>query len=111
MLTPGKYDVLVFKNRLGNQPYVDWLDSLDWKTQERILQRVGRLSRGQFGDFKSIDKGLYELRLFFGPGYRVYFGEYNGRRIIILAGGDKSTQKQDIRLAKESWQIYLEDHQ
>jgi len=84
---------------------------LDWKMQERILSRVGRLKRGQFGDFKSLGEGLYELRLFFGPGYRVYFGESGGKVILILSGGDKSTQKKDIHLAKEFWTIYLEDNQ
>ena len=65
---------------------------------------------GQFGDCKAIDRSLYELRLFFGPGYRVYFGEHAGNTVLILAGGDKSTQSKDIRKAKEYWKIYLEDH-
>jgi putative addiction module killer protein len=53
---------------------------------------------------------LYELRLFFGPGYRVYFGEHDGKTVLILAGGDKSTQSKDIKKAKEYWKTYLEDH-
>lgn len=68
------------------------------------------MARGQFGDCKAIGRGLYELRLFFGPGYRVYFGEHQGRIILILNGGDKSTQRKDIKRAKEYWESYLEDN-
>ncbi len=68
------------------------------------------MKQGQFGDFKSLGGGLYELRLFFGPGYRVYFGKDQGRTVLILAGGDKSGQARDIKKAKEYWQIYLEDN-
>jgi len=68
------------------------------------------MKNGQFGDCKAIDRSLYELRLFFGPGYRVYFGEHGGKTILILAGGDKSTQSKDIKRAKEYWKTYLEDH-
>ena len=87
-----------------------WLERLDWKTQERISARVMRMQRGQFGDFKALDGGLYELRLFFGPGHRVYFGEHKGRVILILNGGDKSSQRKDISRAKEYWNTYLEDN-
>jgi putative addiction module killer protein len=89
---------------------MEWLASLDRKTRERVLNRVGRLKWGQFGDFKALDGGLYELRLFFGPGYRVYFGEKGGTMILLLTGGDKSTQRKDIKTAKDYWNIYLEDN-
>ena len=65
---------------------------------------------GQFGDCKALNDGIYELRLFFGPGYRVYFGQHKGKTILLLAGGDKSSQSRDIKKAKEYWRIYLEDH-
>ena len=109
MLKPGRYEVLVSRHRLGQSPYLEWLDSLDWKTQDRILKRVERIKYGLFGDYKKMDQSLYELRLFFGPGYRVYFGEYRGRVILLLIGGDKSSQISDIKMAKEFWKIYLED--
>ena len=110
MLKPGHYEVLVFRDRSGKSPYLEWLDALDWKTQERILQRVGRARHGQFGDFKALEAGLYEMRLFFGPGYRAYFGEHKGRIILLLNGGDKSTQSKDIKKAQQYWKIYLEDN-
>jgi putative addiction module killer protein len=111
LLAPGNYEVLVFEDRTGRSPYLEWLEALDWKTQERIVARVARMRRGQFGDCKAISSRLYELRLFFGPGYRIYFGEEKGRVILVLYGGDKSTQRTDINRAKEFWKIYLEDHQ
>jgi putative addiction module killer protein len=89
---------------------MEWLDSLDRKMRERVLSRVGRLKWGQFGDFKALDGGLYELRLFFGPGYRIYFGADGGTLILLLTGGDKSTQKKDIKTARNYWKTYLEDN-
>ena len=89
MLKPGHYEVCVFQNRSDDSPYLEWLDSLDWKAQERILTRVARMKHGQFSDCKSLEGPLYELRLYYRPGYRVYFGEHRGRMILILAGGDK----------------------
>ncbi len=68
------------------------------------------MRRGQFGDCKAVSNRLYEMRLFFGPGYRIYFGEEKERVILILNGGDKSSQRNDIKRAKEFWKIYLEDH-
>jgi putative addiction module killer protein len=110
VLKPGNYELVVFRDRSGGSPYVRWLEALEWKTRQRILTRVARLKWGQFGDFKALDGGLYELRLFFGPGYRVYFGEHRGKMILILSGGDKSIQGKDIKMAKEYWKIYLEDN-
>jgi putative addiction module killer protein len=110
VLKPGNYELIAFQSRSGKTPYLEWVLSLDRKTRERVLSRVGRLKLGQFGDFKALDGGLYELRLFFGPGYRVYFGEHRGNMILLLCGGDKSTQKKDIKLAKEYWKTYLEDN-
>jgi len=111
VLKPGNYELVAFYDRSGACPYVEWLASLDWKARERILSRVSRLKWGQFGDFKALDAGIYELRLFFGPGYRIYFGERNGTLIILLKGGDKSTQRKDVKTAMNYWHIYLEDNQ
>ncbi len=110
MLQPGSYEVLIFRHASDESPYLDWLESLDWKMQERISSRVARMKKGQFGDCKALAPSLYELRLFFGPGYRVYFGQHRGRTIILLAGGDKSTQSKDIKQARQYWKTYLEDH-
>ena len=110
MLKPGQYEVVAYQRRPGDSPYWDWLSALDAKTRVRIDGRVRRMTQGQFGDYKRIDSNLYELRLFFGPGYRVHFGDYKGRMILLWAGGDKSTQGGDIRMARQYWKNYLENY-
>ena len=110
MLQPGNYNLQIYENESGGSPYRDWILSLDRNTRQRVLNRVMRMAQGQFGDFKSLGAGLYELRLFFGPGFRVYFGEHQGNLILLLTGGDKSTQSKDIKVAKEYWKNYLEDN-
>jgi len=77
-----------------------WLDSLrDTKAQRRILARLRKLSYGLFGDVKPVGEGVSEAREHFGPGYRIYFNQRGQSLIVVLAGGDKSSQAKDIELA------------
>lgn len=79
-----------------------WYERLkDRQAKARIAVRIRRMQFGNFGDAKSVGEGVSELRFAFGPGYRVYFTERNGEIIILLAGGDKSTQRRDIEKAKQ----------
>lgn len=80
-------------------------------TRRRILLRIYRLEQGNFGDCKLVGDGVSELRLFFGAGYRVYFGECGGDLVVLLCGGDKSSQDADIQQAKDFWQRYLDHDQ
>lgn len=96
--------------RSGLIPYRLWLDSFkDVKIKARIQSRVLRIESGNFGDYRSIGQGVYELRLDFGSGYRIYFGIDGDALILLLLGGDKSSQKKDIQKAKTFWKEYLED--
>jgi len=79
----------------------EWLDGLaDSQAAARITQRIVRLQAGLFGDTKSVGDGVFELRIDYGPGYRVYFVERGHVLIILLCGGDKKSQKRDINRAK-----------
>jgi putative addiction module killer protein len=99
--------VKTYKDEHGNEPFIDWLESIkDKTTQVRIRLRLMRIERGSFGDHRSIGEGLYELRLHFGSGYRIYYGQVDDEIVLLLAGGDKSTQKQDIQRVKYYWQDY-----
>jgi putative addiction module killer protein len=68
--------------------------------------RLSRIGDGNLGDKKSVGAGVFELRIPYGPGYRVYFGQREGEVVLLLCGGDKSTQKSDISEAKELWKLY-----
>ena len=80
--------------------YRDWINSLkDRAGRARIQVRVDRLVHGNPGKHRNLTAGICELKLDFGPGYRVYYTEREGELIILLAGGDKSTQQRDIEVA------------
>ena len=92
----------------GKKPFISWLESLkDKKFRYRIKERLDRIALGNMGDCKPIAQGVSELRFDFGPGYRVYFGEKNQKMVILLCGGDKSTQDKDIKKAIKYWEDYL----
>ena len=80
--------------------FAKWLDALsDIRARARVLVRIERLAMGNPGDVKPVGEGVSEMRIDHGPGYRVYFKRQRGKVIILLAGGDKSTQTKDIRAA------------
>ena len=91
----------------GRVPVTEWLDSMrDLKARVRIELRIDRASQGNLGDYRSVGEGVFEFRIDYGPGYRVYFGQSGLSIILILCGGDKSTQNRDINKAKEYWADY-----
>ena len=80
--------------------FVDWLDGLkDIRARARVLVRIERLAAGNPGDVKPVSEGVSELRIDYGPGYRVYFKKRGKELVILLAGGDKSSQARDIKRA------------
>lgn len=102
----GKLVVEAYRTSSGKEPFTEWLDSIrDKTTQSRIKKRMDRVEDGNMGDYKPLGANLYELRLDFGPGYRIYFSIYftesDSKTILILCAGDKSSQTRDIERAKE----------
>jgi putative addiction module killer protein len=82
------------------EDFARWLRSLrDHIARAQIAKRIQRLARGQFGDVKSVGAGVSEMRVHVGPGYRVYFVQRGSTLIVLLCGGDKSTQQRDIARA------------
>jgi putative addiction module killer protein len=100
-------EVVAFRTNDGRTPFEDWLDDLDDKTaMARILARLARVRQGNLGDCKSVGDGVSELRVDYGPGYRVYFGQDGPTVVVLLCGGNKRTQDRDIRQAKQFWLTY-----
>jgi putative addiction module killer protein len=102
---PIEQDVRVYSRSDGSEPFTDWLRGLrDGTARNRIRQRIARVRLGNFGDARSLGAGLFELRIHFGPGYRVYFGREIDRIVILLCGGDKGSQARDIERSRGYWQ-------
>jgi putative addiction module killer protein len=96
---PRGYTGLVVEVR-KTKVFADWLDGLrDARAKARILVRLRRLSLGNFGDWKSIGRGVSELRVNYGPGYRIYLALQGNSVVILLAGGTKKSQSRDIKRA------------
>jgi putative addiction module killer protein len=102
--------VKLYKTRDGKTPYVEWVTGIkDQLTKGRIDARATDLARGKLGKCKPVGEGVTELiQHGHGPGYRIYIGEFGSKIIILLCGGDKSTQQTDIKQAKAFWKDYKE---
>lgn len=92
----------------GRVPFSQWLDSLkDTKAAVAVLRRLDRASRGNFGDHKFERDGVWEMRIDQGPGYRVYYFPHGETLVVLLCGGDKSSQKKDLDRAVEYRRDFL----
>ena len=99
---PNEIDYFVTKE--GRKPFKEWLERLrDVQGRAKIRIRLDRVRLGNFGDSRSLGEGVHELRVDYGPGYRIYFGKEGDRLILLLLGGEKSSQQKDIARAKELW--------
>jgi putative addiction module killer protein len=98
--------LLEFVNSAGVSPFARWRERLDAATRARVTLAVYRLEAGNFSVARGAGAGIFELRLDFGPGYRVYFGKDGGQLVILLGGGTKKRQQADIDAAQALWQEY-----
>jgi len=89
----------------GRDAFREWLTSVkDSTARAAIRARIDRLLLGNLGDHRRLNGDLYELRIHYGPGYRIYCGDLDGETVILLCGGTKRTQKKDIQRANKYWQ-------
>jgi len=104
---PQKQTLKIYRDKNGKMPLVEWLEAIkDIIIKARIKNRIARMELGNFGDCKLIKAGVYELRLHFGSGYRVYFGKISNIVVLLLCGGDKSSQTKNINQAVEFWEDF-----
>ena len=103
-----KCTLKIYQQSDGKKPFDIWINALkDKMSQARIRARLDKVTIGNLGDFKSVGDGVCELRFSFGPGFRIYFAFDKEDIILLLLGGDKSSQDKDIKKAKEYWIDYL----
>ena len=104
-----EYQVEYYQDSTGKVPFREWLEALrDAAAVARIRVRLGRIRLGNFGLVRSLGDGISELKIDHGPGYRVYYAMSGKKIVLLLVGGDKSTQRKDIAKAKHYWQQYQE---
>lgn len=101
----AKYQLSYYADKAGKKPFREWFLALrDRVAMQRIAARLDRIVVGNPGDHKAVGGGVMELRIDHGPGYRVYYAHDGNQVVLLLFGGDKSTQRRDIETAKAYWQ-------
>jgi putative addiction module killer protein len=108
-MTSRKWKIEKYVTTEGICLFDKWFNRLDATLQARIDVRLDRVSLGNFGDRKSLEGGIFELRFTFGAGYRIYFGLEGNQMVILLVGGSKKTQKKDIKTARSLWKAYQQE--
>lgn len=101
-------EIELYETASGLCPFGDWFESLkEQNMRAKILTRLDRLKLGNFGDCKALSDKIFELRIHYGPGIRIYYSKIGNKIVLLLCGGDKSSQTKDINKAKE----YLKQYQ
>jgi putative addiction module killer protein len=99
-------DVREYIDSTGRSPFTKWLRALNVHAAAKVATALERVADGNLSNVKAVDNGVLEHKIDFGPGYRIYFGRDGDRLIILLAGGTKKRQPEDIRRAKANWEDY-----
>jgi len=99
-------EIREYHDHVGHSPFREWFDRLNSEASRKVTTALYRVGLGNLSNAKGVEAGVYECRINFGPGYRVYFGKDAERIVILLGGGTKQRQQGDIRLAVERWGDY-----
>lgn len=101
------YRIRKYRHSNGRVPFDEWFSSIhDRTTKARLLKRLDKVQLGNLGDCRAVGDGVFELREHFNQGFRIYYGIENQTVLLLLCGGDKSSQSGDIHKAKQYWQEY-----
>ena len=98
--------VVQYEGQDGSCPFADWFDCLETRAALKVRTALARIEAGNMGDVKPVGEGVSERRIDYGPGYRVYFGQDGAELVVLLVGGSKKRQQQDIEQAKALWAEY-----
>jgi putative addiction module killer protein len=99
-------DVREYLDRAGHSPFSAWSDRLNREAAAKVAAALARIQQGNLSNAKGVGAGVYEYRIDFGPGYRVYFGKDGDQLVILLGGGTKKRQQEDMATAWARWQDY-----
>ncbi len=106
MLPSHMFEVREYLDRSGHSPFAAWTDRLNREAAVKVAAALARIQQGNFSSAKGVGAGVYEYRIDFGPGYRIYFGKDGDRVVILVGGGTKKRQQSDISAALSRWQDY-----
>ena len=95
-----------YLDETGHSPFASWFRRLNSQAAAKVTTALYRLEQGNFSNVEGVGTGVFEYKLHFGPGYRIYFGKNGEHLVILVGGGSKKQQSQDIQLAKQRWQEY-----
>lgn len=99
-------EIRIYETEEGRAPFGEWMDRQEAPVHGRVMDRLERVELGNLGYHRGVGDGVFELKIDFGPGYRVYFGMDGNELVVLLIGGSKKTQRQDIETAKQYWRNY-----
>ena|ERR1039457_6188298 len=99
-------DLRGYVDENGNERFANWLEGLDASAAAKVTIALTRMEQGNLSNAKGVGAGVYEYRIDFGPGYRIYFGKDGERLVILIGGGTKKRQRKDIAAAQECWAAY-----
>ncbi len=104
-------EVREYLDKGGRSPYAAWFDRLNREAAAKVVAALARIQQGNLSNARGVGAGVYEYRIDFGPGYRIYFGKDGDRLVILVGGGTKKRQQEDINTALARWQDYQQRKQ
>lgn len=99
-------DLCEYETEGGRSPFAEWFEALEAQAAAKITTALTRLEQGNTSNVRGVGSGVFEMKIDFGPGYRVYFGKDGDQIVVLLGGGTKTRQQRDIERTQQCWQDY-----